>query len=243
MLSFAAFSKASRAGARAGTETRLDIVQFFSSLWASIAAFFGNLDIFQLIDDYSEWFYLITFLWTFVEGETFVIIAGAAAAAGKLNVYLLAASAALGSFCGDQFYFFIGRKYGKYLLKRFPRWQPGIDASLGMLAKYHVGFILSFRFIYGVRNFASFAMGMSEVSWPRFFVLNFIAAVVWATIFAGSGYLLGRTFEHMLGDIAKEFGIAMLVILLMLISIGLWYNKRRKKTAALRAAGLATKKT
>ena len=208
-----------------------------------IATFFGDLDIFQLIEDYRDWFYVITFVWTFVEGETFVIIAGAAAEAGRLNIYLLTVVAALGSFCGDQFYFFIGRNYGKYLLKRFPRWQPGIDASLGMLAKYHVGFILSFRFIYGVRNFASFAMGMSEVSWPRFFSLNLIAAIVWAVIFAGSGYLLGRASQHMLGDIAKEFGIAMLVILLMLISIGLWYNKRRKKNAALRAAGLAAKKT
>jgi len=220
----------------------LDIVQFFSGLWASIASFFGNLDIFQLIDDYREWFYLITFVWTFVEGETFVIIAGAAAAAGKLNIYLLTLCAGLGSFCGDQFYFFIGRNYGKYLLKRFPRWQPGIDASLTLLGKYHVGFILSFRFIYGVRNFASFAMGMSEVSWPRFFVLNFIAATVWAIIFAGSGYLLGRAFEHMLGDMAKGFGIVLLVIMLVLISTGLWISKRRKKNAVLRAAGLAPNK-
>ncbi len=37
------------------------------------------MDVNQLIADYGGWFYAITFLWTFLEGETFVIFAGAAA--------------------------------------------------------------------------------------------------------------------------------------------------------------------
>ncbi len=201
------------------------------------------MDIFQLIHDYREWFYALTFAWTFVEGETFVIFAGAAAAADSRPIHLewLIMFAALGSFCGDQFYFFIGRRYGHYLLKRFPRWTPAVDAALGMLHKYHVGFILSFRFIYGVRNFASFAMGMSDVSWPRFLVLNFIAAVVWAIIFAGTGYVLGRTFEHLLGEIARDFGLIMLGVLIVSVSVGLWFKKRHKKKAAAVSPVLTTK--
>jgi hypothetical protein len=38
-----------------------------------------DIDIYQLIERYQDWFYLITFIWTFLEGETFVIFAGAAA--------------------------------------------------------------------------------------------------------------------------------------------------------------------
>jgi membrane protein DedA with SNARE-associated domain len=207
------------------------------------------LEVLQLFHQFGDWlhgmtfglmesnptlFYFVTFAWTFVEGETFVIFAGAAAAADPplLKLHYLILAAGFGSFCGDQFYFFIGRRYGKYLLRRFPRWQGPVDAALGMLHKYHVGFILSFRFIYGVRNFASFAMGMSEVPWPRFFLLNFLAAAVWAVIFAGSGYLLGRAFEHLLGDIARDFGLVMLGVVLILLAVGLWLNKRRKRTPA-----------
>ena len=134
------------------------------------------MDIKQLIIDNGAWFYAITFAWTFLEGETFVIFAGAASSQGMLNIYVLIAVAWIGSFCGDQMYFFIGRRFGKRLLKRFPKLQGGVMVALDMLHKYHVVFILTYRFIYGVRNFASFAMGMSELPWSRFVGLNFIAA-------------------------------------------------------------------
>ncbi|WP_370152764.1 DedA family protein [Ferrovibrio sp.] len=187
-----------------------------------------DLDINQLIADYHDWFYIITFVWTFLEGETFVIFAGAAATQGALLVHWLIAAAWLGSFCGDQLYFLIGRKYGHRLLKRFPKLQGGVNVALDMLHKYHVGFILSFRFIYGVRNFSSLAMGMSMISWPRFAVLNFIAAGLWANSFVWTGYLLGVAFEAVLGDIAKDFGLVMLGVF-ALVGIILFFVHRRSK--------------
>jgi membrane protein DedA with SNARE-associated domain len=195
----------------------------------------------ELIREYGTWFYAIAFAWSFLEGETFVIFAGAIAAKDNAPIHLtwLILTVGLGSFCGDQFYFFIGRRYGKYLLRKFPRWQGRVDKALGMLYKYHVGFILSFRFVYGVRNIASFAMGMSEVPWPRFFALNFIAAAVWAITFAGAGFLLGRTLEHLLGEIARDFGLIMLGLLLAVVTIALTVSKRRQKRAAAAAEAQA----
>ena len=187
-----------------------------------------DLDIYSLIEKYEDLFYVITFVWAFLEGETFVIFAGAAASQGMLNQYILILAAWLGSFCGDQLYFWIGRRYGHRLLKRFPKMQGGVNVALGMLHKYHVGFILSFRFIYGVRNFSSFAMGMSPIPWPRFVALNFIAAFVWANAFAWAGYLLGKTFEAVLGDIAKDFGLIMLCVF-GLVGLILFLVHRRGK--------------
>lgn len=187
------------------------------------------MDINQLIADHGEWFYPITVVWTFLEGETFVIFAGAAAFHGLVNLPLLIASAWLGSFAGDQFYFYLGRAYGQRILARFPRWRGGVDLALGLLHKYHIGFILSFRFIYGVRNFSSFAVGMSEVTWPRFMALNFIAAGVWATVFGGAGYLLAQAFEAVLGEIARDFGLVMLAVFLVAVSAVLMLYKRRAR--------------
>ncbi|WP_428247471.1 DedA family protein [Ferrovibrio sp.] len=189
-----------------------------------------DLDIYKLIEEYRDLFYVITFIWTFLEGETFVIFAGAAASQGMLNQYILIAAAWLGSFCGDQLYFWIGRKYGHRLLKRFPRLQGGVNVALGMLHKYHIGFILSFRFIYGVRNFSSLAMGMSPIGWPRFAALNFIAAGLWANAFAWGGYLLGKTFEAVLGDVAKDFGFVMLGVF-ALVGVILFFTHRRSKAS------------
>ena len=201
------------------------------------------MDVNQLIADYGGWFYAITFLWTFLEGETFVIFAGAAAHQGLLNLHYLILAAWSGSFAGDQLYFFIGRKWGPRLLERFPKQRAPVDLALGFLRKYNTWFILSFRFIYGIRNVSSFAMGLSGLSWTRFLILNFIAAGVWACMFAGAGYLLGQLFEAGLGNLAEKFGMVMLgVFLLIITGVVIMHKRLQQREAALLAKKLAEEK-
>src|SRR5579871_6420377 len=107
----------------------------------------GGVGIEQTIAEYGGYFYLVTIAWTALEGETFVLLAGYAASHGLLNLPILLICAWLGSFAGDQFYFWLGRRYGTRVLQRFPRWQPGVDRALRLLERYNTGFILSFRFI------------------------------------------------------------------------------------------------
>lgn len=185
--------------------------------------------IYETLAEYSDWFYLVTVLWAFLEGESFVILAGAASYHGALNLPLLIISAWIGSFSGDQFYFFLGRRYGQRMLDRYPRWRGGVDQALRLLHDYHIGFILSFRFIYGVRNVASFAVGMSEVRWMRFVMLNFIAAGLWATTFAGAGFLLAKAFEAVLGELARTFGLVMLAVFLIAAWVVLRVHRRRQE--------------
>ncbi len=196
-------------------------------------------DILAKIQENGDIFYVITFLWTAVEGETFVIFAGYAAHLGLLSLPILIACAWLGSFCGDQVYFFLGRRYGHSLVSRFPKWQPRVDRAMDLLQRYNTGFILSFRFIYGVRNVSSFAIGMSDVSWLRFSVLNFIAAGVWAISFAGTGYLFGAAFKDMLGDYALYITVGMLLMFVTFAWLVISAPERREKRLAREAARLA----
>src|SRR5438045_4433799 len=141
------------------------------------------MDLNHLIAQHGAWFYPIAFVSTFLEGETVILCAGFAAAQGLLDPYLLLGAAWLGSFAGDQCYFWLGRNFGNRLLDRFPRWRPGVGRALHWLERYNTGFILSFRFIYGVRNFSSFALGLSAIDWRRFLKLNLLAAGLWAARF------------------------------------------------------------
>ncbi len=184
----------------------------------------------RLIAEHGAWFYLIALVWTFFEGETIVIFAGFAAAQGLLNPVLLLAATGLGSFAGDQSWFWVGRRFGSRLLDRFPRWRSGVDGALGWLERYDTGFILSFRFIYGVRNFSSFAMGMSAVRGRRFLILNLLAAAVWAAIFIAVGYFLGHAFRAVLGDIARRFSLTMLGVFVAIAgSVGCFHRLQRRR--------------
>jgi len=197
------------------------------------------MDLDQLIAEYGHFFYLIVFVWTFLEGETVVLLAGFAAAQGLIDPLLLLAAAWLGSFLGDQFYFWVGRHFGVQLLDRFPRWRQGVDGALSWLERYDAGFILSFRFIYGVRNVSSFALGLSAVRWQRFLWLNFVAAGLWASSFVAGGYFFGRVFDALLGDFALSFRLGMLGAFIA-IGFAIWLLHRRQRRRQLRVpAGAA----
>ena len=191
----------------------------------------------QLIADYGVYFYLLIFVWTFFEGETIVLFAAFAAAQGLLNPELLLIAAGSGSYLGDQCYFWLGRKYGVRLLTRFPSWRPGVASALSWLERYDVWFILSFRFIYGVRNFSSFALGLSAVRWDRFLRLNFCAAMVWAAAFVGIGYFLGHAFSTAV-NVANWLGYAMLGVFVAIVG-GIWllHRRHRRRHAKARQSG------
>lgn len=187
----------------------------------------------QLIAHNGTWFYAIAFVWTFLEGETVVLFAGFAAAQGLVDPWVLLTAAWLGSFSGDQCYFWLGRHFGVQLLDRFPRWRHGVAAPLHWLERYDAGFILSFRFIYGVRNFSSFALGLSAVRWQRFLAFNFIAAGLWAASFTAAGYFLGDAFHAVFGDLARSFRLVMLGVFVA-IATGMWFLHRVQRRRQLR---------
>ena len=176
------------------------------------------MDVPRLIHEHGSLFYLFTFAWTFIEGETFVLFAGFAAAQGLLSAPALLLAAWLGSFAGDQCYFWIGRRFGLRLLKRRPLWSARVDSALGWVKRYDKWFILSFRFIYGVRNFSSFALGISGIDWRRFLVFNLTAALLWAASFVGAGYFCGRAAERMLGELAEKLSIILLGIFVVTVA-------------------------
>lgn len=179
------------------------IVEHGAHAYAALSAWtaIDSDQIKRMAVEYGPFIYGLIFLWTFFEGETCVIIAGIVASQDYLDWSALFFVAWFGSFLGDQLYFWIGRRWGTQVLDRIPRWRPGVETALDFLRRYNTGFILSFRFIYGVRNFASFAMGMSGLDPIRFAILNFVAAFVWALSFAGVGYIFGEALEAVLGNV------------------------------------------
>ena len=196
--------------------------------------------ILRLIAEYHYLTYPLVLVATFVEGETIVILLGAAKSAGELpiNVELLALAAFAGSFCGDQLYYLIGRRYGAPLLNRWPTLGHKIEWAFQLVKDHPTLFILSFRFIYGVRNISPFIIGMSGVSRLKFLVLNLIAATVWANAFAWGGYFIGRALETYVGE-SKFLVLGGLVLIILCFSLFNWIRQRRAAHAA-RAASAAS---
>jgi len=143
--------------------------------------------------DWGAAAYLLAAVWAFFEGETFVLAASALGAmTGAVDPWILMFSVWIGSFLGDQTWFTLGRLYGPRVMKRFPKAEAKMASATGLLMQYGTLFVLSFRFLYGIRNVAAAACGLAGMGRLRFAVLNFIAAGVWASSFVAAGWYLGK---------------------------------------------------
>ena len=158
------------------------------------------MDLQQLVIDYG---YLALFIGTFLEGETILVIAGFLAHSGYLELPWVMLSAFLGTFAGDQTFFYLGRFKGIAFLEKRPLWHSKTDKVFDLLHKHQIPVILGFRFLYGVRNVTPFVIGASRIHPLKFFVLNFLGALVWAVVVGYLGYEFGDIAEVMMGKVKK----------------------------------------
>lgn len=172
--------------------------------------------IIDLTNHYGGLAYLAIFVWTFLEGETIVLLTAAALSGGiiNLNVWIVLLVSFLGSFSGDQLWFAVGRRYGAGLLARWPSLEHKTCGVFRLIDRYNDLFILTFRFIYGLRNISPFAIGMTQVSRGRFLALNAFAAATWANAFVWGGFFLGRAMDRYFGQ-ASQMALGFFVLVLV----------------------------
>lgn len=146
---------------------------------------------------------LAVFAGGLLEGETILILAAVAAHHGILSMPSVFFVAACAATIGDQIWFMLGR-FGsdKGLIKRFVA-KPGVKRALARVESHPTAFVLSFRFIYGLRVAGAFACGLSRIPLPKFLFLNIVAAVIWTVAVLALGYTFGSAIEALLGDAKK----------------------------------------
>lgn len=175
------------------------------------------MDLQQLVETYG---YAALFVGTFLEGEIVLVIAGFMAHRGYLRLEWVMLVAALGTLCGDQLFYYIGRTKGQALLQRRPKWRARALIVRRWLNRYPRLIVLGFRFVYGIRNVTPFAIGASGFPPRRFVPLNILGAVLWAVIVGALGYLFGRAMESVLRDIRKYEG--KILVALVMIGLTVW---------------------
>jgi membrane protein DedA with SNARE-associated domain len=155
------------------------------------------------------------------EGETAAILAGFFAHQAVFVPWQAVAAVFLGAFTGDVLAFMTGRHFAEHAFVRWISKKPGFDRAYALLNAHPDLFVLSNRFIYGMRAAGGVVAGLSGIATGRFLALNAISATAWTLLFSGLGYVFGLGAETMLGEalqkhhrllIALAVGIAVLVV-------------------------------
>lgn len=177
----------------------------------------------------SEYGYAAILIGTFLEGETIVIIAGFLAHQGYLHAPYVALAAFCGSTASDQLMYQLARHKGDWLLRRFPRLASGVEKIGARLRGREIWLILSFRFIYGVRNITPVFLGLHKTP-PRLFVpLNAASAAVWATAFTAGGYFFGSALTVALGRLHSHEPYVLGGLAVAAVVYWLWRRKRGRR--------------
>jgi len=167
------------------------------------------LSLSSLLARYGYWTVL---LGAFFEGETIVVLGGFAAHRGDLLLPAVMACAFAGSLAGDQFAYFLGRKFGKRILAWRPKWRPAVERGRHELERRGTFLLVSFRFYYGLRNAVPFVAGLAGVPPRRFVPLNVLGAGIWAPTISLLGFLFGKAFERFLVHARRYEAIGFAVI-------------------------------
>ena len=193
----------------------------------------------ELIGRYG---YLVVVLGTFFEGETVVVIAGYAAHGGHLALPWVVVCAFVGSLCGDQLAYMLGRRYAPRVLRRREAWRPKIDRVRALLERHALPVMLGFRFLYGLRTVTPFTIGWAGIA-PRTFVpLNAVGALVWAVVVAGLGYIFGHALALAL-ERAHRYE-EWIILSIAVVGLALWgLGRGRKRFAAPSARDEVTRPT
>ncbi|WHN65417.1 DedA family protein [Cysteiniphilum sp. QT6929] len=185
----------------------------------------------------QQWGYWLMFGAAIIEGETFLVLGGVAAAAGMLDFGWIVVLSIIGCLIHDCFLFYLGRYLGPKILKRKPNWQPKIDRISLMIDKYNFWLILGFRFAYGLRTIIPFALGMSKISNIKFMVFDTIGAIIWVLVFLLGGYYFGNALEVILHKLSlthlvKEYWhISIILLFLVLFTVSFLLVRLRKRRA------------
>ncbi len=206
-----------------------------------------------LLEDVSNalgaWTYLLVGIFAFAEtgafvglvvpGETVMLLGGAVAGQGAIDIYLLIAIAWFAAWAGDTTSFFLGRRLGReFVMRNGPRF--GISHERFEKVEDYFGrhggkTIFIGRFISLVRAFAPFIAGSSGMRYRAFVPYSILGTGLWASAHILIGYFFSRSID----TAAKYAGRgAFLLGTLIVVVVGTAVTVRHFRVEANRRAAV-----
>ena len=195
----------------------------------------------DVVRDYGAWTNTLLFVIVFCEtglvvtpflpGDSLLFTAGALAALGDLNVWILVVLLSIAAILGDTVNYWIGKRIGprafsgtvKFLKKEH------LEKTEAFYEKHGKKTIILARFVPIVRTFAPFVAGVGSMTYGTFLAYNVLGGVLWVGACVFSGFFFGN-----IPVVKKNFSIVILAIIgISLIPLAWeWWKARRIRGGA-----------
>lgn len=181
------------------------------------------------IDWLREYGYVVLFAWSILEGELGLVMAGIMSHTGDMFLPFAIIVGAFGGFVGDQIYFYIGRYNKNYIHKKIRSQRTKFAFAHILLKKYGWPIIFVQRYMYGLRTVIPMAIGLTKYSARQFAIINFISAMLWASITIIPAYFYGNELLNLIKWIKEHWYLAIPLIGFIVTAVIYNLNKFEKR--------------
>lgn len=177
-----------------------------------------------------EYGYIILFVWSILEGEIGLIMAGILCHSGLMNIYLAIIFASLGGFVGDQIYFYLGYFNKRFIYRYFKTQRRKFALAHLLLLKYGVVVIFMQRYMYGMRTIIPASIGAMRYSPRKYAMINSISALIWASVIIILAYYFGEELLHILDYLKNHYYLMIPLIGVLLLIFFYFFHKITQKS-------------
>ena len=166
----------------------------------------------------------------FLPGDSLLFMAGMLCGLPVLNlpVHMLILYILLSAFIGYALSYFIGFKFGKWLLKQpdsFFFRKKYLNMATSYFDKNHHKAVVAGRFVPVIRTFLPLCLGIIKADFSRFMLYNLFGALVWAASLVLSGFFLKAIFPEIIHYIEW---VVICIVFITFIPLVKQYLKFRK---------------
>jgi membrane-associated protein len=143
--------------------------------------------------------FLESCLLPFLPGDSLLFTAGFLASQGFLPIIPLYISILVAAILGDNFGYFLGRRYGNALFSKpdsFFFTPKHVEKTEIFFKKYGPKAVIIARFLPVVRALIPVSAGIGRMEYKKFFLYNVIGGFLWTTSMLMGGYYLSRVIPN-----------------------------------------------
>jgi undecaprenyl-diphosphatase len=202
----------------------------------------------NLLDSYG---YVVLFLLVGLEslgiplpGETALVTAAAFAASGRLSIYRVVIIAAVAAILGDNGGYWIGRKGGFSLIRRYGRFlrvdEPKLRRARQFFDRHGGKTVFIGRFMALLRTWAAILAGVGNMQYSTFMLYNALGGITWSVIFGALGYVFGRNLPMLQRYIGQaSLALVLLAALIVVLFLGARWFRTNSSRISRHVSGIA----
>lgn len=171
----------------------------------------------------------------FLPGDSLLFAAGALAATGAMDLYLVLGLIAAAAILGNSVNYAIGRAIGPrvFAASDGTGWQSRLlnrkhlDRAHEFFEKHGAMAVISSRFAPIIRTFVPFVAGAAAMSASKFLIYNLAGGILWTAVCVGAGYAFGNV-----PIVKNNFSIVALgIVAVSLLPMAIEIVKARRQSA------------